>query len=61
LPFLFLSVVAYWQFTRMVHGRLKDKRIPLPSCAYTAIRSTHKPTDDAFTGYDELETDDESQ
>jgi hypothetical protein len=45
----------------MVHDRLKDKRIPLPSCAYTAIRSTHKHTDDAFTGYDELETDDESQ
>jgi hypothetical protein len=60
LPFRFLRVVAYRQFTRMVHGRLKDKIIPLPSCAYTAIRSTHKPTDDAFTGYDELETDDET-
>jgi hypothetical protein len=44
----------------MVHGWLKDRRIPLPSCAYNIIRSTHKPKDDAFTGYDELETDDES-
>ena len=61
LPFRFLRGVAYRQFTRMVHGRLRDKRIPLPSCAYTAIRSTHKPTDDVFTGYDELETDEESQ
>ena len=44
----------------MVHGRLRDKRIPLPSCAYTAIRSTFK-LDHAFTGCDDIETDDESQ
>ena len=61
LPFRFLRGVAYRQFTRMVHGQLRDKRIPLPFCAYTAICSTHKPTDDVFTGYDELETDEESQ
>ncbi|XP_028394439.1 uncharacterized protein LOC114544657 [Dendronephthya gigantea] len=57
----FLRVVAYRQFTRMVHGRLRDKRIPLPSCAYNAIRLTHKPMDGAFTGYEELETDEESE
>ena len=55
-----LRGVAYRQFTRMVHGRLRDKRIPLPSCAYTAIRSTFK-LDHAFTGYDDIETDDENQ
>ena len=44
----------------MVHGWLRDKRIPLPSCAYTAIHSTFK-LDHAFTDYDDIETDDESQ
>ena len=44
----------------MVHGRLRAKRIPLPSCAYTAIRSTFK-LDHASTGYGDIETDDESQ
>lgn len=62
LKFLrFLRVVAYRQFTCLVHVQLKDKLIPLPSCAYNAIRSTHELFDDAFTGYDELETDDESE
>ena len=46
----------------MVHGWLKDRRVPLPSCAYNIIRATHKPKDDdAFTGFDELETDVESE
>ena len=58
--FRFLRVVAYRQFTRLVHGRLRDKRIPLPSCAYNAIRSTHKPKpDEQFTGYDELESEED--
>lgn len=35
--------------------------IALPSCAYSAIRSTHNvKNDDEFKGYDDLETDDES-
>ena len=60
--FRFLRGVAYRQFTRMVHGWLKDRRVPLPSCAYNIIRATHKPKDnDAFTGFDELETDVESE
>ena len=59
--FRFLRVVAYRQFTRMVHGRLKDKRIPLPACAYNVIRSTYEIKDEGFTGYEELETSDESQ
>ncbi len=42
----------------MVHGWLKD-RIPLPSCAYTAIRSTFK-LEHEFNGYDDLQSEDES-
>ena len=45
----------------MIHGKLKDRRISLPSCAYSAVRSTHNVrNDDEFKGYDDLETDDES-
>ena len=61
LLFRFLRGVAYRQFTRMVHGQLKDRRMPLPSCAYNIIRTTHKPKHDVFTGFDEIETDVESQ
>ncbi|CAB4020702.1 Hypothetical predicted protein [Paramuricea clavata] len=57
----FLRVVAYRQFTRMIHGKLKDRRIPLPACAYTAIHLTHNNKNgDEFEGYDDLETDDEN-
>ena len=61
--FRFFQGVAYRQFTRMVHGWLKDRRIPLPSCAYNIIHvhTTHKPKHDAFMGFDEIETDVESQ
>ena len=45
----------------MVHGRLKERRIPLPSCAYTSIRMTHKPKGEDFTGYVEVETDVDSE
>jgi hypothetical protein len=45
----------------MVHGKLRDRRIPLPACAYTAIRMTHNTkNDNEFKGYDDLETDEES-
>jgi len=35
----------------MVYGFLGKKRIPLPACAYTAIRQKFK-TDKEFTGFD---------
>ncbi|XP_028401050.1 uncharacterized protein LOC114524123 [Dendronephthya gigantea] len=54
----FLRVVAYRQFTRLIHGRLKDKRIPLPACAYNAIRTTFKEKEDDFKGYEDLEEED---
>ena len=45
----------------MIHGKLKDRRIPLPACAYTAIHLTHNiKNGDEFEGYDDLERDDES-
>ena len=37
----------------MVHGILHDKRIPLPACAYHAIRTAFKVADENFEGYDD--------
>ncbi|KAK3750113.1 hypothetical protein QZH41_009125 [Actinostola sp. cb2023] len=47
----FLRSIAYREFSRMVYGFLGKKRIPLPACAYTAIRQKFK-TDKEFTGFD---------
>ena len=55
----FLHGIAYRQFTRLVHGRLKEKIIPLPACAYHAIRSTFKVEGDNFGGYEELVSEQE--
>ncbi|XP_046862728.1 uncharacterized protein LOC124456292 [Xenia sp. Carnegie-2017] len=50
----FFRVVAYRQFTRMVHGILRDKRIPLPACAYHVIRKTFNlKKNEHFAGYEE--------
>jgi len=36
-----------------VYGFLGNKRIPLPGCAYTAIRKKFQGgTDESFTGFD---------
>lgn len=34
----FLRGIAYREFTRLVHGYLGGRRIPLPACSYHAIR-----------------------
>ena len=34
---------------------IKDKRLPLPACAYHAIRNAFKEKDDDFKGYEDLE------
>ena len=48
----FLRCVSYRGFTRMVYQFLGNKRIPLPACAYMAIRKTFPVTEkEAFTGY----------
>jgi hypothetical protein len=36
----FLRSISYREFTRLVYGILGNRRIPLPSCAYTMIRKT---------------------
>ena len=38
--FRFLRSISYREFTRLVYGILGNRRIPLPSCAYTMIRKT---------------------
>lgn len=51
--------VAYREFSHLVHGRIGKNRVPLPACAYHAIRSTFKPNDndECFVGFqdDEIE------
>lgn len=42
----YLRAIAYREFTRLVYGYLGKKRIPLPACAYSAIRETFKTDDD---------------
>jgi hypothetical protein len=54
----FLRSVSYREFSRMVYGVLGTKRIPLPACAFTAIRKQFPPSkDEELTGF---EKDDES-
>ena len=39
-----------------LHGILRDKRIPLPACAYHAIRSTFNLSkNEHFEGYEEID------
>ena len=47
----FLRAVAYREFTRFVHGKLGTKRLPLPACAYHAIRS--KFLEDNLVGFED--------
>ena len=39
----------------MVHGVLRDRRIPLPACAYHAIRQKFQVKDEDFEGFEETE------
>lgn len=49
----FLRSVAYREFSRLVYGLLGKKRVPLPACAYTAIRKAFPVSkEDEFTGFD---------
>ena len=56
----FLRSVAYREFTRLIHGRLRDKRTPLPASAYHAIRSTF-PSGEEYTGYSEDDDEEEEE
>ena len=53
LQFSFLRSVAYREFTRMVYGPLGKKRIPLPACAYTRIRTVFLSSpEEAHAGFE---------
>ena len=52
----FLRSTAYREFTQLVHGYLGAKRIPLPACAYDAIRAEFMTDEDTdYTGYEDDE------
>lgn len=51
--FRYLRSVAYKEFSRLVYGYLGKKRIPLPACAYTAIRKAFPvQADEMLTGFE---------
>ena len=48
----FLRIISYREFTRLIHGFLGNRRIPLPSCAYMSIRKAFPvEKEEQFTGY----------
>ena len=49
----FMRSVAYREFIHLVYGRVGKNRIPLPACAYHAIRSKFlsKEKGDDFVGF----------
>ncbi|CAB4007485.1 Hypothetical predicted protein [Paramuricea clavata] len=49
----FLRSISYREFTRLIYGLLGNRRIPLPACAYIAIRNTFPimEKEGQFTGY----------
>ncbi|XP_015754353.1 PREDICTED: uncharacterized protein LOC107334001 [Acropora digitifera] len=55
----FLRSVAYRQFSRLVYGFLGHRRIPLPACAYDAIRRRFPANSqcEEFSGFDLGEMD----
>lgn len=55
--FRFLRSISYREFCRLVYGWLGSKRIPLPACAYSAIRAAFPVTSNE-TGYTGFEMDD---
>lgn len=53
IPSRFLRSVAYRNFIRMIFGVIGRKRIPLPACAYHAIRKKFPlAKDETFTGFE---------
>ena len=51
----FLRGVAYREFTQVVHDFLGGKRIPLPACAYHAIRTELSEENEEFVGFEDNE------
>ena len=49
----FLRSVSYREFSRLVYGLLGNKRVPLPACAYTAIRKEFPVNEkETYTGFE---------
>ena len=53
----FMRSVAYRKFIHLVYDQVGKNRIPLPACAYHAIRSKFQPKDsnEHFVGFQEEE------
>lgn len=50
----FLRGISYREFSQLVHGHLGSMRIPLPSCAYNAIRRNFQVKEEEdFRGFEE--------
>ena len=57
--FRYLRAVAYREFSRLVYGYLGKKRIPLPACAYAAIRKAFPvQQDETLAGFEVEDLDD---
>ena len=52
----FLRGIAYGEFTRLIHGYLGGRRIPLPACSYHSIRKTF-PEKSAYAGFETEDAD----
>jgi hypothetical protein len=52
--------VAYREFIHLLYDRVGKNRIPLPTCAYHAIRSKFQPTEkgEHFVGFQDEEMHD---
>jgi len=48
----FLRGISYREFTRLVHGYLGGRRIPLPACTYHAIRTTFPEEKSSYAGFE---------
>ena len=55
--FKFFRSLAYRQFIHLVYGKLGKLRIPLPACAYQAIREQFGSKKD-FTGFEDINSSD---
>ena len=52
----FLRGIAYREFTRLVHGHLGGRRIPLLACSYHAIKKTF-PEESTYAGFETEDAD----
>lgn len=53
----FLRGISYREFTRLVHGYLGGRRIPLPACTYHKIRATFPGEKSSYAGFETEDID----